>query len=112
MAGKSCTSATPDDAIARLVLMYARNVLSDARWSRATLPEFSSRNPTRFHTWQNGSECDLDKRGCRSEHSHCRFGESEFVSSCSLMAVSEESDPAERDRLRTIGREHDGPLSS
>ena len=33
---------TPVDDIVRLVLAYARNVRSDARWSRATLPAFSS----------------------------------------------------------------------
>lgn len=58
---KSCTSATfgrsdglsdtrdffqdvptPMEAIVRLVRTYARKVRSEARWSRATLPEFSS----------------------------------------------------------------------
>ena len=33
---------TPVDAMVRLVRAYARKVRSDARWSRATLPEFSS----------------------------------------------------------------------
>ena len=32
---------TPVEAIVRLVRVYARKVRSDARWSRATLPEFS-----------------------------------------------------------------------
>lgn len=35
-------SPTPELAIARLVLTYARNVLSLAKWSLATLPEFCS----------------------------------------------------------------------
>lgn len=39
-------SPTPDEAIAKLVRMYARKVRSDARWSRATLPEFSKRSDT------------------------------------------------------------------
>jgi len=39
---KSWTRATPADDMARLVRTYARNVRSEARWSRATLPEFSS----------------------------------------------------------------------
>lgn len=38
---KSCTRATPVETIARLVLTYARKVRSEARWSLATLPEFS-----------------------------------------------------------------------
>ena len=33
---------TPVDAMVRLVRAYARKVRSEARWSRATLPEFSS----------------------------------------------------------------------
>lgn len=37
-----CDSPTPEEAIARLVRTYARKVRSEARWSRATLPEFSS----------------------------------------------------------------------
>ncbi|PIL35190.1 hypothetical protein GSI_02980 [Ganoderma sinense ZZ0214-1] len=32
---------TPVEAMVRLVRVYARKVRSDARWSRATLPEFS-----------------------------------------------------------------------
>ena len=39
---RSSHSPTPVDAIAKLVLTYARKVLSDARWSLATLPAFSS----------------------------------------------------------------------
>jgi hypothetical protein len=41
---------TPAEAMARLVRMYARKVRSEARWSRATLPEFSSRNETESYT--------------------------------------------------------------
>lgn len=41
---KSWTRAIPALAKARLVRTYARNVRSDARWSRATLPEFSRTN--------------------------------------------------------------------
>ena len=37
----SCTSATPVLAMTRLVRVYARKVRSEARWSRATEPEFS-----------------------------------------------------------------------
>jgi len=36
----NCNSATPAVTKPRLVLTYAKNVLSNARWSRATLPEF------------------------------------------------------------------------
>ena len=47
--------------------MYARNVRSDARWSRATLPEFSSRNSTHFLALHKGS--DLEERGWFGESS-------------------------------------------
>ena len=89
--------------------MYARNVRSHARWSRATLPEFSSRSSTHFRTLQSGS--GLDRRCWCCEHIHCKFGESEPVLSLdSLTAVSDESSVSiERDRLY-IGREHDGSL--
>ena len=83
--------------------MYARNVRSDARWSRATLPEFSSRNSTQFRTWRN----EPDKRGwcCL----HCRFGGSGFVSPFSLVAtIVGNRDSAEKDRLKVGGGEHDG----
>jgi hypothetical protein len=113
-------SPTPEDAIARLVLTYAKNVRSDARWSRATLPEFSSRNSTHFRsvTLQKGS--DFDKRGwfcCVCVYMHCEFGDSEFVLSLdSLSADDGNSASAEIHRLTLkIGdREHDldGPLSS
>ena len=83
--------------------MYARNVRSDARWSRATLPEFSSRNSTvtQFHLLQKGP--DFDKRGwfCCG-YVHCKFGESELVlsqNSDSLSADDDDSVSAEEDRL-------------
>lgn len=38
----SWTRATPEEAMAILVRTYARKVRSEARWSLATLPEFSS----------------------------------------------------------------------
>jgi len=91
---KSCTSATPDETMARLVLIYARNVRSDARWSRATLPEFSSRNPTHFHAWRDGLPVD---------------GESRLILLSLLIARSKgDSDPVEKDRPSLIGdRERD-----
>jgi hypothetical protein len=107
-------SPTPEEAIARLVLMYARNVRSDARWSRATLPEFSSRNSTHFLTLQKGSGLDERSWFC-CEYMHCKFGESELV--LSLDSLSESGDDnnsvsAEKLRLKIGDREHDGPLSS
>lgn len=38
---RSCYIPTPVDAMVKLVRTYAKNVLSDAKWSLATLPEFS-----------------------------------------------------------------------
>lgn len=49
---------TPVDAIVRLVRAYARNVRSDARWSRATLPEFSRD----IHSFQSAT--NFRQRGC------------------------------------------------
>ena len=79
-------SPTPEDAIARLVLMYAKNVRSDARWSRATLPEFSSRSSTHFRPLQKGS--DLDKRSwfCCG-YMYCKFGESELILSLDSLSA-------------------------
>ena len=44
MSSQSMYLPTPIDEIARLVRRYAKKVLSDAKWSLATLPEFSSTN--------------------------------------------------------------------
>ena len=92
--------------------MYAKNVRSDARWSRATLPEFSRRNSTHFSTSQRGS--DLEKRFRWLpffEHLHCKFSESELASFCS--SVSDDNiEPAEKGRLQIGDREDDGLLSS
>ena len=46
---KERNAPTPELAIARLVLMYARKVRSEARWSLATDPEFSSRKEVEFN---------------------------------------------------------------
>lgn len=42
---------TPDEAMAKLVRMYARKVRSEARWSRATLPEFTNVSEVLFLTF-------------------------------------------------------------
>lgn len=83
--------------------MYARNVRSDARWSRATLPEFSSRNSTQFHTLQKGP--DFDKRGgfCCG-YMQCKFGESELVlsllkSDSFKLSADDNNVSAEKERL-------------
>jgi hypothetical protein len=82
--------------------MYAKNVRSDARWSRATLPEFSNRNSTQFCTLQKGP--DFNERGwfCCG-YMHCKFGESKIVLSSlksdSLSADDDDSVSAEKDRL-------------
>ena len=82
--------------------MYAKNVRSDARWSRATLPEFSSRNSTQFCTLQK--DPDIDKTdwfccGCM----HSKFGESVLVLSLNSDSLSGDDDnsvsEAEKDRL-------------
>lgn len=92
--------------------MYARNVRSDARWSRATLPEFSSRNSTHFRKLQNVPDLD-DRRWFCCEYMHCKSGESELVlSPNSLSADDDNSVSAEKHRLKIGDREHDGPLSS
>ena len=87
--------------------MYARNVLSDARWSRATHPEFSSRNSTQFHPLQKVP--DFDKRGglCCCGYMHCKFGGSEAslkLDSFKLSAADDDEDDdnsvsTEKDRL-------------
>lgn len=49
---KSCVTAIPIEAKAREVRIQARKVRSNARWSRATLPLFSSsRLPYRSANW-------------------------------------------------------------
>lgn len=49
---KSCVTAMPIEAKAREVRIQARKVRSNARWSRATLPLFSSsRLPYRSANW-------------------------------------------------------------
>ena len=82
--------------------MYAKNVRSDARWSRATLPEFSSRNSTQFWTLQK--DPDIDKTdwfccGCMNS----KFVESVLVLSLDSDSLSGDNDnsvsEAEKDRL-------------
>ena len=71
--------------------MYAKNVRSDARWSRATLPEFSSRNSTQFHTLHKS--LDFDKKGwfCCG-YMHCKSGESELVLSLDSDSLPDNDD--------------------
>ena len=71
--------------------MYAKNVRSDARWSRATLPEFSSRNSTQFHILHKSPE--FDKRGwlCCG-YMHCKFNESKLVLSLDSDSLSDDDD--------------------
>jgi hypothetical protein len=81
----------------RLVLTYAKNVRSEARWSRATLPEFSNRNSTQFCILKN----DFDIRGrLGCGFMPCKFGESELV-------LSQDSDPLSADDDNSVSAEKD-----